>query len=221
MVRFTDKGAFRAASALLLAGWTVGVQEPAAWAQEPGQNPEERTESELPASPDGRAAGITPGAIRLEDVVVTATRSARPVSSIPGSVQVVTRKEIEDQLSLSSNPADLLAKYVPGYSANNENISGASENFRGRNVQVLVDGVPRNTPLRDVSRIISLIDLHQIERDPVLPGRPTDQAAERRQLFPLPCGRTPSHCLRGTRVRAERVLGVLQTGSILAASARL
>lgn len=170
MVRFTDKGAFRAASALLLAGWAVGVQEPAAWAQEPGQNPEERTESELPASPDGRAAGITPGAIRLEDVVVTATRSARPVSSIPGSVQVVTRKEIEDQLSLSSNPADLLAKYVPGYSANNENISGASENFRGRNVQVLVDGVPRNTPLRDVSRIISLIDLHQVERIEIIGG---------------------------------------------------
>ncbi len=83
---------------------------------------------------------------------------------------VIDQQQIREQLWLSSDPADLLAKYVPGFSVSNQNISGASETLRGRSVLVLVDGVPRNTPLRDVSRIISLIDLNSIERIEVVNG---------------------------------------------------
>lgn len=163
---FSGHVLLRVSSAFLVAAW-------AAWAQGQGALAQDRSGGNGragPAAPGPRAAEITPGTARLDDVVVTATRSARPVSSIPGSVLVVTRQQIEEQLSLSSDPADLLAKYVPGYNVSNETISGASETFRGRNVQVLVDGVPRNTPLRDVSRIISLIDLHQIERIEIISG---------------------------------------------------
>ncbi|WP_119166540.1 TonB-dependent receptor [Algihabitans albus] len=106
----------------------------------------------------------------LEPIVNTATRAPRPVSAIPGSVIVIDRQQIEQQLSISKDPTDILSKLVPGFSSSNQTVSGSAENFRGRGVQVLVDGVSRNTPLRDVSRIISLIDLNQIERIEIVNG---------------------------------------------------
>lgn len=108
--------------------------------------------------------------VELEPVINTATRAPRPVSAIPGSVVIIDSEEIEQQLSISSDPADILSKFVPGYSSSNQTVSGSAETFRGRGVQVLVDGVSRNTPLRNVSRIISLIDLNQIERIEVVNG---------------------------------------------------
>lgn len=112
----------------------------------------------------------SPAAVELDPIVNTATRAPRPVSAIPGSVVVIDQEQIEQQLSISNDPSDILAKYVPGYSASNQTVSGSAETFRGRGVQVLVDGVTRNTPLRNVSRIISLIDLNQIERIEVVNG---------------------------------------------------
>lgn len=110
-------------------------------------------------------------AVMLDTLTVTtATRAPRPASAIPGSVIVIDRAQIEQQLAISKDATDLLAKYVPGYAGSNQSISGASETFRGRSVQVLVDGASRNTPLRDVSRIIALIDLNQIERIEVVNG---------------------------------------------------
>lgn len=108
--------------------------------------------------------------VELDPIVNTATRAPRPVSAIPGSVVVIDQEQIEQQLSISSDPSDILSKYVPGYSASNQTVSGSAESFRGRGVQVLVDGVSRNTPLRNVSRIISLIDLNQVERIEVVNG---------------------------------------------------
>ena len=116
-------------------------------------------------------AGGDPETVKLDTIVVTtATRAPRPAAAIPGSVIVIDRAQIEQQLAISKDPTDLLAKYVPGYAGSNQGISGASETFRGRSVQVLVDGASRNTPLRDVSRIISLIDLNQIDRIEVVSG---------------------------------------------------
>ncbi len=106
----------------------------------------------------------------LDTVLVSASRVEEPVSSIPGSVIVIGREEIERQLRLTSNPSKVLQKLVPGYSISNETLSNASENFRGRNTLVLVDGVQRNTPLRDISRMLSGVDLNSIERIEVVNG---------------------------------------------------
>lgn len=107
---------------------------------------------------------------RLPSMTVTALRARRPLSAIPGSVTVITREQIREQLDLTSNPSRVLSKLVPGYSVSSGSISNASENFRGRNVLVMVDGVPRNTPLRDVARIVSMIDLRNVERIEVIGG---------------------------------------------------
>lgn len=110
------------------------------------------------------------GATELDRLVISAGRAERSVSTVAQSVIVLERDEIEDALRLSNDAADLIARVVPGYAPSNQTISGASETFRGRNVLIMVDGVPRNTPLRDVSRILSMIDLASVERIEVVNG---------------------------------------------------
>lgn len=107
---------------------------------------------------------------RLDTVVVTATRAEEPVSAIPGSVIVIERAEIERQLQVNGSISNALQKLIPGYGVSNQTLSEASETFRGRNFQVLVDGVSRNTPLRNASRFLSGIDFNTVERIEVING---------------------------------------------------
>ncbi len=117
-----------------------------------------------------QGSDVTPPATALGEVTVTATRAPRPIEQVPQTVQVIGREEIERQLFLGNNAANAIARLVPGFSQTTETISGASETFRGREVLVLLDGVPLNTPLRDVSRILALIDLNAIERVETVAG---------------------------------------------------
>lgn len=101
--------------------------------------------------------------------VVSATRSSTPLATIPGAVSVVDREELEEQARLSRNLGDLLGKVVPGFSAGVESPSLWGQSLRGRNVSVLIDGVPQSTA-RNVSRDLSTIDPSVIERVEVLRG---------------------------------------------------
>jgi iron complex outermembrane receptor protein len=100
----------------------------------------------------------------LAPVQVKATRTTQTVSETPSSVVVIDEVEIAEQLKMNRNPADLIRKKVPGFAVPNVTISGASENLRGRDILILVDGMKRDTPLRDVARVLSLIDLNTVER---------------------------------------------------------
>lgn len=108
--------------------------------------------------------------IQLDEITVTAARAERSIADVPQSIQVLNREQIEEQLKQSSSAAAALAKLVPGYSMPTQTVSSASENYRGRDLLVLLDGVPMNTPLRDVARILSLIDLNSVERIEVVAG---------------------------------------------------
>ncbi|MEH0074203.1 TonB-dependent receptor [Pannonibacter sp. Pt2] len=106
----------------------------------------------------------------LDKIVITAGRSENEVSTLAQSVVVIDREQIEDGNFGSTDAADLIARMVPGFAPSNQTLSGASETFRGRDVLIMVDGVPRNTPLRDNSRILSMIDLSTVERIEVVNG---------------------------------------------------
>lgn len=110
------------------------------------------------------------GTTMLEPLVITGTRAPRPIDEVPQAVQVIEREAIEEQLKLSSNPSAAISKLIPGFSVSNQTISGASESFRGRDLLVMIDGVPLNTPLRDVSRMLALIDMNSVERIEVAAG---------------------------------------------------
>jgi iron complex outermembrane receptor protein len=116
-----------------------------------------------------RPAGAS-AVIELDTITVTAARAERSLAETPQSVQVLERAQIEEQLKFSGNAAAALGKLVPGYATPTRTVSSASENYRGRDLLVLLDGVPLNTPLRDVSRILSLIDLNSVERIEVVAG---------------------------------------------------
>ncbi|QRG09372.1 TonB-dependent receptor [Xanthobacter dioxanivorans] len=108
--------------------------------------------------------------VTLDTITVTAARADRPISDVPQTVRVIDQAEIQEQLELTNNAAAVLAKLIPGYSPSTQTISGASENFRGRDLLVMIDGVPQNTPLRNVSRLLALVDLNAVERIEVVAG---------------------------------------------------
>ncbi|WP_018261010.1 TonB-dependent receptor [Methylobacterium sp. WSM2598] len=124
----------------------------------------------IAATAQAAAQGAPDGTVALDAITVTAARAERSVSEIPQTVQVVGRPAIEEQLKQSPSASAALARLLPGFSASNQTVSGASETYRGRDLLVLVDGVPLNTPLRDVSRILSLIDLNAVERIELVAG---------------------------------------------------
>lgn len=107
--------------------------------------------------------------LRVDEVMVTATRSERPLAAISEAVTVITREEIEKQAILSRNLVDVLGKMVPGFAVGSQSLSNTGQTLRGRNAMILIDGVPQST-MRNASRDLSTIDPSAIERIEVVRG---------------------------------------------------
>lgn len=105
----------------------------------------------------------------LSEVTVTATRSEALINSVPQSITVVRRDEIEKQVSAGSGLGDILGKLVPGFGLGRESPSTFTQTLRGRNLNVLIDGVPQSTN-RNGARILTLIDPSAVERIEVIRG---------------------------------------------------
>ncbi|MGJ3252772.1 MAG: TonB-dependent receptor domain-containing protein [Elainellaceae cyanobacterium] len=78
-------------------------------------------------------------------VVVTATRTEEEISDVPRSVTIVTREQIEEQTNLTTNLADILGQTVPGLGPPTQSVDTFPQTLRGREVQILIDGVPIST----------------------------------------------------------------------------
>lgn len=115
-------------------------------------------------------APVSQGDELILDTIIVTGRKDRPLSNVAQSVQLVEQEQVEQAARDNIDAATLIARIVPGYAPRNQTISGASETFRGRSMLIMVDGVPRNTPLRDVSRILSMVDLNSVERIEVING---------------------------------------------------
>ncbi len=105
-----------------------------------------------------------------EEVVVTATRRPEAIANVPGAVTVVGREQIQAQYKASGqNIADALGKLVPGLALGNQSSSTYGQTLRGRNVLVLIDGVPQSA-VRNVSRDLHTLSPEAIERVEVIRG---------------------------------------------------
>ena len=102
-------------------------------------------------------------------MTVTATRSEAAIDTVPQSVTVVRREDIEQQVSAGSGLGDILGKLVPGFALGRESPSTFTQTLRGRNINVLIDGVPQSTN-RNGARILTLIDPSAVERIEVIRG---------------------------------------------------
>ncbi|MFZ5661007.1 MAG: TonB-dependent receptor plug domain-containing protein [Pseudomonadota bacterium] len=109
----------------------------------------------------------------LPEVVVSATRSPTPVDQVTQSVTVITRAELEQR---GVTQLDQALRQVNGLSLTASGPFGGATSARlrgldGRNVLVLLDGVPLNDPSGvDKSFDFAAFDLAGIDRIEVLEG---------------------------------------------------
>lgn len=135
--------------ALLLWAFSARAAEPAA--------------SEVPDEPEE---------LFSQDVVVSATRSPATLGSLNQSVTVVTEEQIQQQIAVSPSRSlgQILPKLVPGMSLNDlSQNTDTSQQIRGRQIGVLIDGVPQvSSP--SVGSDLSHIDPAAIERIEIVRG---------------------------------------------------
>ncbi len=106
----------------------------------------------------------------LNEVIVSASRRAESLAQTPSSVTVLTAKELNTQSTISPNLANILSYSVPGLGFSTNQTGNSGQTLRGRNVLVLIDGIPQSTPLRAGGRDIRSIDPSVIERVEVIKG---------------------------------------------------
>ena len=102
--------------------------------------------------------------------VVEATRTGKPLTAQPMTITVITRDDIDRQLALGGDIAQLIGNLVPSYSPSRQKMSGFGETLRGREPLILIDGVPQSNPLRNGSRDGYTIDPDMIERVEIIHG---------------------------------------------------
>jgi len=99
------------------------------------------------------------------ELVVTATRTEERQEDVARSVTVIDREEIEQQTNLTRNLGDILGQLVPGFGPPNLANRTNAQTLRGRQPQILVDGVPLNTnsALNIQTRFIAPSSIERIE----------------------------------------------------------
>lgn len=106
----------------------------------------------------------------LQEVIVSASRTVESLDETPASVYVLNSRTLQLQSQVSSNISNILANTVPGLGFSSNTTSNVGQTLRGRNVLVMVDGIPQSTPLRSGGRDIRTIDPVAIERVEIVKG---------------------------------------------------
>ncbi|MGV3639624.1 MAG: TonB-dependent receptor [Adhaeribacter sp.] len=113
---------------------------------------------------------LKPGYSQLGEVMISSNRAKETLGHTPVSVTVLDAREIAVQSGINPNLSNMLTWTVPGLGFANNTTSNVGQTLRGRNLLVLVDGIPQSTPLRAGSRDIRTIDPAVIERIEVVKG---------------------------------------------------
>src|SRR6201989_456314 len=78
----------------------------------------------------------------VDEVVMTASRKKESIKEIPSSVTIVAEKQIQSQLTVNSDITSILQYTVPSLGTNSGQTSNTGQTLRGRQVLVLIDGIP-------------------------------------------------------------------------------
>lgn len=106
----------------------------------------------------------------MDEIVVTATRSEKPLSTIPNTITVIDRKALDQQISINNDLSTILGNLIPSYSPSRQKLTNSGERLRGRKPLYLIDGVPQSNPLRNSERDGHTIDPLMLERVEVIHG---------------------------------------------------
>lgn len=118
------------------------------------------SEMSLAAAPEGD----------LEEVMVTANRIEKPLSTIPNTVTVINSMELEQQLAVHNDISTVLGNLIPSFAPSRQKMTNSGESLRGRKPLYMIDGVPQSSPLREGGRDGHIIDSAVIGRVEVLHG---------------------------------------------------
>ncbi len=106
----------------------------------------------------------------LEEVVVQGSRVPASVADFPGSLTVINPEDIDAQRALGADIGTILAYEVPGLATASGGVSSFEMSLRGRNISVLIDGVPITAVLRPAGRDLISLDPSAVERIEVIRG---------------------------------------------------
>lgn len=108
--------------------------------------------------------------VLIDEVITSATRIPELKSQSAASVTILNQKEIQQLLQINPDLTHILGSAVPGMALSSNTSSNRSQTLRGRNVLILVDGIPQSTPLRSTDRDIRSVDPEIIERIEIVKG---------------------------------------------------
>ena len=129
-----------------------------------------RTVTVDPGETTRQDVALAPAPLGLGEVVVSAMRETEQIRSVPTSISVVGPEELDTQTALTGDLGDMLAQTVPGLAQSTGTLSNFGQTLRGRNLFVLIDGVPQSTPLRNGLRSLRSINPPAVERVEVIRG---------------------------------------------------
>ncbi|GAB3098320.1 TonB-dependent receptor [Aestuariicella hydrocarbonica] len=115
------------------------------------------------------AVGVSAGNT-IEEVVVSASRTNKPITAIPNTVKIIDRDALEAQLALNTSLLDGLSFMVPSLTPAHQKMTSNGVTLRGRTPLYMSDGVPQSTPLRNGERSGYTVDPAFIERVEVIYG---------------------------------------------------
>lgn len=105
----------------------------------------------------------------INEVIMVSSRSPKQISDIPGTVWVISDKELQTQTRGGGGLKEVLGNMIPGFDFGNQGRTNYAQNMRGRNVLVMLNGVSLNST-RAASRQFDAIDPFNIEKIEVLSG---------------------------------------------------
>lgn len=105
----------------------------------------------------------------LEPLLVSASRSQQSIAEIAGTLYRIERAEIAQQSTPGRSTAEILGQLVPSLAPSSGTTSNYGMTMRGRNVLVMIDGVPMSGS-RDGARQLNSISPEMIERIEVVSG---------------------------------------------------
>ncbi|MBA3563627.1 MAG: hypothetical protein H0W33_06400 [Gammaproteobacteria bacterium] len=88
----------------------------------------------------------------LERVTAEAARTGQSAELLPCTTTVIDREQIEQQLALGGDIAQLIGNMLPSFSPSRQKLSGFGETLRGREPLFLIDGVPQRWRLYRAAR---------------------------------------------------------------------
>lgn len=117
-------------------------------------------------------AGATDEERAQDQIVVYGSGSRLPadISSVPGSVTLITSEDLEVQSAISSDLGTMLAFSVPGLASSAKDGNNFSQTLRGRKPAFFIDGLPMSIALRNGGRDMRIIHAFALDHVEVIRG---------------------------------------------------